>query len=193
MGVEAFSVALMTDRPWVEEMMEHITELTLTLIDRALPAGGVDIAWWWEDMCYNRGPLLSPRLFAELMIPRYKRITSVLRKHGIDINVLDCDGRIHELAPGWLEAGINCMFPLEVAHTDAFKLRKDLPSVLLFGGVDKRPLIAGRSAIDAEMDRLRPLIDQGRFIPCVDHRVPMDVSYSNYRYYLDAKQKLLSR
>ena len=84
------------------------------------------------------------------------------------------------------------MFPLEAAHTDAFKLRKVLPSVLLLGGVDKRALIAGRSAIDAEIDRLRPLVDQGRFIPCVDHRVPMDVTYSNYCYYLEAKQKLLT-
>jgi hypothetical protein len=193
MGVEAFSVALMTDRPWVEEMMEHLTQLTLTMIDRALPARGVDLGWWWEDMCYNRGPLLSPRVFEELMVPRYQRITRALEKHGIDINVLDCDGRIYELAPGWLEAGINCMFPLEVAHTDAFKLRKDLPSVLLLGGVDKRALIAGRSAIDAEIERLRPLIEQGRFVPCVDHRVPSDVTYANYCYYLEAKQKLLIR
>lgn len=191
MGVEGFSVAVMTERPWVEEMMEHLTELTLTMIDRALPRQGVDLAWWWEDMCYNRGPLLSPRIFGEIMVPRYKRITRALREHGIDINVLDCDGRIYELAPGWLEAGINCMFPLEVAHTDVSKLRKELPSVLLFGGVDKHALIAGRNAIDAELKRLRPLIDQGRFVPCVDHRVPPDVTYSNYRYYLEAKQKIL--
>lgn len=192
MGVEAFSIALMTDRPWVEEMMEHITQLTLAVIDRALPAGGVDIAWWWEDMCYNRGPLISPRHFGELMVPRYKRITGALRARGIDINVLDCDGRIHELAPGWLDAGITCMFPLEAAHTDVYTLRKELASVLLMGGVDKRALIAGRSAIDAEIRRLRPLIDQGRFIPCVDHRVPADVTYENYCYYLEAKQKLLA-
>jgi uroporphyrinogen decarboxylase len=193
MGVEGFSLALMTDRPWVEEMMDHLTALTLTVIDRALPARGVDLGWWWEDMCYNRGPLLSPRLFKELMIPRYKQITRALRKAGIDINVLDCDGRIYELAPGWIEAGINCMFPLEVAHTDAFQLRKENPSVLLLGAVDKRALIAGKRAIDAELDRLRPLIDQSRFIPCVDHRVPPDVTYGNYCYYLEAKQKLLGR
>jgi uroporphyrinogen decarboxylase len=191
MGVESFSIALMTDRPWVEEMMDHLTTLTLTMIDRAVPAHGVDLAWWWEDMCYNRGPLLSPRLFHELMVPRYEKITGALRGHGIDINVLDCDGRIHELAPGWVDAGINCMFPLEAAHTDAFRLRKEIPSVLLLGGVDKRALIAGRQAIDEELKRLRPLVDQGRYIPCVDHRVPPDVTYDNYRYYLDAKQRIL--
>ena len=191
MGVEGLSVALMTERPWVEEMMDHLTDLTVALIERALPPQGVDLAWWWEDMCYNRGPLLSPRLFEEMMVPRYKRITGALREHGIDIHVLDCDGRIHELAPGWLEAGINCMFPLEVAHTDVFKLREELPSVLLMGGVDKRALIAGQTAIDEELLRLRPLIEQGRYVPCVDHRVPPDVTLENYCYYLDAKQRIL--
>lgn len=192
MGVEGFSVAVMTDRPWVEEMMDHLTMLTLTLIERAVPARGIDLGWWWEDMCYNKGPLLSPRMFHELMVPRYRRITEALRSHGIEINVLDCDGRIHELAPGWLDAGINCMFPLEAAHTDIYRLRKELPGMLLFGGVDKRALIAGRKAIDAELERLRPLIEQGRYVPCVDHRVPPDVTYDHYLYYLEAKQRLLS-
>jgi len=193
MGVEGISIALMSDRAWVEEMMEHLTGLTLTMIERAIPAHGVDLAWWWEDMCYNRGPLISPSIFRELMVPRYRRITDALRTRGIEVNVLDCDGRINELVPGWLDAGINCMFPLEVAHTDAFALRASYPQVLLLGAVDKRALIAGRSAIDAEIRRLRPLIEQGRFIPCVDHRVPPDVSYDDYRYYLDAKQELLER
>lgn len=191
MGVEGISYALMTDRAWVGEMMDHLTALTLAVIDRAIPHGGVDLAWWWEDMCYNRGPLISPRLFRELMVPRYRRITEALRSRGIEINVLDCDGRINELVPGWLDAGINCMFPLEVAHTDAYALRREYPSVLLLGGVDKRALIAGKEAIDAEVSRLRPLVDQGKYIPCVDHRVPPDVTYDNYRYYLDAKERLL--
>jgi hypothetical protein len=151
----------------------------------------VDLAWWWEDMCYNRGPLISPRIFRDLMVPRYHRITEALRMRGIEINVLDCDGRINELVPGWLEAGINCMFPLEVAHTDAYALRSEFPSVLLLGGVDKIALIAGKQAIDAEMKRLRPLVDLGRYVPCVDHRVPPDVTYDNYLYYLEAKERLL--
>ena len=193
MGVEAFSIALMTDREWVEEMMEHLTLLTLTLLERVLSAVPLDICWWWEDMCYNRGPLMSPRLFRELMVPRYKRITGLLRKHGVTTNVLDCDGSIHQLAPYWLEAGINCMFPLEVAHTDAAQLRTEFDSrLLLLGGVDKRALIAGKEGIDREIERLLPLVRQGRYIPCVDHRVPADVSLENYVYYLKKKEALLT-
>lgn len=192
MGVEEFSVTLMTERAWVEEMMDHLTELTLSLIARGMREGAPDLVWWWEDMCYNKGSLISPGLFQEMMVPRYRRITAAMRALGVTINVLDCDGKIDQLVPGWLEAGINCMFPLEAAHTDAYALRRDYgDALLLMGGVDKRALIAGRDAIDRELERLVGLVQSGRFIPCVDHRVPADVSLENYLYYLEKKQDLL--
>ena len=192
MGLEALSVALMTNRDWVEEMMEHLNRLALVVLERALPETEVDLAWWWEDMCYSHGPLMSPRLFEEMMVPRYKRTTDLLRGHGIEVNVLDCDGRIYELVPGWLRAGINCMFPIEALHTDPWRLRQEYGErVLLMGGVDKRALIAGREAIDRELKRLAPLVERGGYIPCVDHRVPPDVTYENYLYYLEKKRAIL--
>jgi uroporphyrinogen-III decarboxylase len=193
MGVEGFSYALMTDRDWVEEMMEHLTLLTLSLLERVLPVIPVDLAWWWEDMCYSHGPLMSPTLFRELMVPRYTRIVQLLQKHGVTTNILDCDGSIHQLVPYWLEAGINCMFPLEVAHTDAARLRREYgDQLLLLGGVDKLALIGGRREIDREIERLVPLVRGGRYIPCVDHRVPADVSLDSYMYYLRQKERLLT-
>lgn len=193
MGVEGFSYAVMSEPEWIEEMMEHLTVLTLTLFERVLPSVQVDLAWWWEDMCYNRGPLMSPSLFRELMVPRYKRITGLLQKCGVTTNILDCDGKINQLVPDWLDAGINCMFPLEVAHTDAAGLRAEYGDrLLLLGGVDKRSLIAGKEQIDREIERLKQLVRSGRFIPCVDHRVPADVSLEHYLYYLDRKEALLT-
>jgi len=192
MGLERFSVALIEERAWVEEMMEHLTEMTLFLIEKGFPEKGIDVAWWWEDMCYNHGPLMSPRLFEKLLVPRYKRITRALSERGIDLNVLDCDGRIYELVPGWLEAGINVMFPIEALHTSPFKLREEFGDrALLLGGVDKLSLIRGKEAIDRELANLVPLVERGGFIPTVDHRVPPDVTLENYLYYLEKKKKIL--
>jgi uroporphyrinogen decarboxylase len=192
MGLEVFSVALLTEKDWVEEMMEHLTILTLALVEKALPGLEADVAWWWEDMAYNHGPLLSPRLFRELMVPRYARITAALRRAGIEANVLDCDGRIDELVPGWLEAGINVMFPVESIHSDPLRLsRNHGDRLLMIGGVNKMALIEGRGAIGREIERLRPLVERGGYIPCVDHRVPPDVNYANYLYYLEKKDRIL--
>lgn len=192
MGMENLAIAIMTEREWVEEMMEHLTEMTLYLVENGLRDVQADVAWWWEDMCYNRGPLISPRVFEGLMVPRYKRITDALKKHNVDVNILDCDGRIYELVPRWLKSGINCMFPIESAHTDPLRLRAEFGGkVLLFGGVNKVALISGRDNIDRELERLHPLVEQGGYIPCVDHRVPPDVTFENYLYYLDRKKEML--
>lgn len=92
---------------------------------------------------------------------------------------------------GSRQASIAC-FPLEAAHTDAFRLREEFGNrVLLLGGVDKTALIAGKKSIDREIERLRPLVEQGRYIPCLDHRVPADVTFEHYLYYLEKKQALL--
>ena len=192
MGVENFSIAFMEQREWVEEMMDHITQMTLYLIEKTFHGLDIDVAWWWEDMCYNHGPLISPKLFREIMVPRYKEITSLLGKYGVDVHILDCDGKIYELVPGWLEAGITCMFPIEAIHTDPLNLREIYgKDVLLMGGVNKIAIAKGKDAIDREMERLHPLVEKGGYIPTMDHRVPPDVSYENYLYYLEKKKDIL--
>jgi uroporphyrinogen decarboxylase len=50
-----------------------------------------------------------------------------------------------------------------------------------------------KEAIDAELLRLKPLVEEGGYIPTVDHRVPPEVSLENYVYYLKAKRKLIGR
>lgn len=192
MGVENFSIALMTEQRWVEEMMDHLVAMSLYLIDQVCAQVPIDLAWWWEDMCYNKGPLMSPRLFEQLLVPRYQQITAALKRYSIDVNVLDCDGQIYPLVPGWLRAGINCMFPIEALHTDPWVLRRTYgENILLIGGVNKLSLIKGRDAIDREIERLQPLTEKGGYLPCVDHRVPPDVSLENYCYYLERKKQLL--
>jgi uroporphyrinogen decarboxylase len=65
-------------------------------------------------------------------------------------------------------------------------------SLRLWGGVDKREIAKGPEAIRAHLRELIPLIEEGGFIPTVDHTVPPDVSWDNFRYYMDCKMALLA-
>ena len=94
-------VALLDDEEAARQAMEET-------------GGKFDGCGMWEDMCYNQGPLLSPALFETMMVPRYKRIGAKLKAAGIDLWYTDCDGDVRPLIPGFLEAGINCLFPYEV-------------------------------------------------------------------------------
>ncbi|NQT20405.1 MAG: hypothetical protein HQ592_11915 [Planctomycetes bacterium] len=195
MGVENLSMALYDDFAWIEEMMEHLTRLCLEVYESIAGKCTVDYAIWWEDMCYRSGPLISPEMFARLMVPRYRRMTDFLRNElGCHFNMLDCDGNIHELVGLWLEGGINLMFPLEAAHTDPYRISKEFGTrVPLRGGFDKRAQAAGPEAIDAEFERLRPLFEKGGFIPHTDHAVPADVSFENYLYYRRKKCEFIGK
>lgn len=192
MGFERAAMMVYDDPGLVEEIMEQITQVVLRGIEWAAPEVEIDFGAGWEDMCFNAGPMISPATFEKLMVPRYRRITEVLRKHGCDVIFTDCDGNISQLVPLWLEAGVNCMFPVEVAAgSDPIAMRdKYGKEILLLGGVNKRALIEGKEAIRKEMKRIEPYVKEGGWIPHVDHRTPPDVTFENYRYYLAMKREM---
>ena len=122
------------------------------------------------------------------MVPRYKKITELLRSKGIDVIYVDSDGNVEQIIPLWLESGINHVWPLEVAAgNDAVALRKKYgKNLILSGNIDKRALIKGKEAIREEVISKVPfLLEQGGYIPSVDHLVPPDVTFGNYCYYIN--------
>jgi len=127
------------------------------------------------------------------VIPQMKRVMRLLRQHGVDVIYTDCDGNVQQLLPLWLDVGMNAMFPCEVkGGSDPVLLREMFgKDVLLFGGVMKLKLKDSKEDILAELKRLAPLVEEGGFIPFVDHRCPEYVSYENYRYYQREKLAML--
>jgi uroporphyrinogen-III decarboxylase len=191
MGFENAAMAVAAEPDLIEEMMEHITTFVLKVLDRAVRDVQLDFGAFWEDMCFRNGPMISPRMFKQLMVPRYQRITGFLKEHGVDVVYVDCDGDINQLVGLWIEGGVNCMFPLEIrGGSDPYPMRERYGrQVLLMGGVDKTKLIDGKAAIRQEVCRLEKLVAEGGFVPHVDHRCPPDVRYENYLYYLKTKRE----
>lgn len=195
MGIENLSLALYDQPGMVEEMVDHWSELCARQIDR-LPADiPVDHVWWWEDMASKNGPLLSPAQFRRFIMPGYRRVMEAARRRGCILSMVDCDGNPAELVPCWLEVGVNVMFPLEVqAGSDPLEWRKRYgSSLLLRGGLDKEAVARGPRAIADELRRVRPLVEQGGYVPHLDHLVPPTVPYDNYLDYLRQKRSLIGR
>jgi hypothetical protein len=193
-GLERISEVVYDDPELFDEIVETLAQVIISVITRTCEAGvRPDAASMWEDMCYNSGPLLSPRMFDQIIVPRLQRITKTLLNYGVDIVVVDCDGKIDALAPLWMKGGVNTMFPIEVGTwgADPLKFRQQYgKDMRLMGGVDKHILAKSRADIAAEVLRLAPLVREGGFIPFCDHRVPPDVSLANYLFYLDEAKRV---
>lgn len=106
---------------------------------------------------------------------------------------LDCDGKIDDLILLRLDVGVNCMFPIEIGAwcADPVSYRKKYgQQLLMIGGVDKHILAGSKQAIEAEVYRLLPLVEEGGYIPTPDHRVPPDVPLQNYLHYLETARRV---
>ncbi len=174
----------------VQEMTEFVGDFVLRLIDRGLnDIPDLDYALIWEDMAMKTGPLISPQLFRQFMMPILKRVTKRLNEAGIRIILVDCDGNCDALIPLWLEANVNLVYPMEVAaDCDVNRYRKEFgKELLMIGGIDKRALRDGctKAQIEAEVRSKEALIREGGYSPFVDHAVPPDVPFANFRYYMD--------
>lgn len=189
LGVVGLSYMTVDDEDLLAEIVQTVADLAYRNTEAILKSGAkFDFAHFWEDVCFKNGPLISPAFFSEIIGPHYKRITDLVRNYGIDIISVDCDGWIDALLPIWLENGINTMFPIEVGTWNASiapwreKYGQELRGV---GGMNKTVFAKDRTSIDAEIERLKPLIELGGYIPCPDHRIPPDAEWDNVRYYCD--------
>ena len=140
------------------------------------------------------GPLLGPELYREYIFPHLQRMVEFFKGHGTKYFAVDTDGDPTLLIPLLMDAGVDVVWPIERASDVSpqewrGQFGKDLR---LWGGVDKRVLFNGADAIRAHLREFIPLIEEGGFIPAVDHTVPPGVSWDNFRHYMDYKRALLS-
>ena len=189
LGLVGSAYMLVDDEPLFDEIIDTVGELCFQCTKTVLETGArFDFAHFWEDISFKSGPLINPKVFRAKVGPHYRRITDLVRSCGIDIVSLDSDGRIDELIPVWFDNGVNTMFPIEVGtwHASIEPWREQYGKGLLgVGGMDKKVFAYDYAAIDTEVERLKPLVELGGYIPCPDHRIPPDAKWENVQYYCE--------
>jgi len=184
-GFEGLLVMTCEQPDLVAEMARFWKDFVSTLLsvvfDRC-PPDGIHIS---EDMAFKEHPMLSPEKTNEICGPCYRQWVEQARAAGVRVFAIDSDGRIDELIPVYLDCGINCVDPMEVAAgNDINAIRAAFGTRLAMrGGVDKRAIAAGGRVLRAELDRIRPVVESGGYIPGCDHGVPADVSWPNFQDY----------
>jgi hypothetical protein len=192
-GEENLLLMTYDDPQLIHDLLDNLVDLWIAIFDRILKDVRVDCAILWEDMCYRNGPMISPQMVREFMVPRYKKVTSFLRDQGVDIILLDTDGNCWKLIPLFLEGGITGLYPFEVqAGMDVVEVRKAFPRLQILGGLDKRNLALDRQAIERELSyRIPFMLNQGGYIPAADHLITPEAAWENFSYYRKRIEELV--
>ncbi len=190
MGPEDTLVMFHDDPGLIHSCMEAWFALADAVIARHQEHVTIDELFLAEDICYNHGPLISPDMMRESLLPYYRQLTDNIRRRQIDASrhlyvQIDTDGFAEAAIPVYREIGVDVMSPFEVAAgCDVVRVGNEYPDMVLTGGIDKRILAEGKSAIDAELERIIPTMrERGGYIPTCDHGVPEEVSFDDYMHY----------
>ncbi len=183
-GSERLLMAMIEAPDWVKDMFSTVAELVINAAEEMMARGfQFDGVLFCEDMGYRNALLFSPALYRELAMPCDRRLCDFFKAKGLKVMLHSC-GNVMELVPYLIEAGFDCLEPLEVkAGMDLIKLKKDYGDRLAFmGGIDVRKMADPNLEVMEEEIRTKITVAKqgGGYIFHSDHSVPDNVSLEQY-------------
>jgi uroporphyrinogen decarboxylase len=185
-GFEGLCTLMADDPGFVEEMCGFWSDFVSQMLAPVLGRVQLDHVFISEDMAFKAHSMISPAMVRRFLMPAYRKWVPQIKASGCPIVDMDSDGYVADLIPLWIEAGINCCWPVEVAAgNDIVEYRRRYGRQMAFhGGIDKRAIAKGGEVMRAEVMRVvPPLLEEGGFIPGCDHGVPPDISWPNFVEY----------
>ena len=179
------------------EAMRIQGEFCAGLAERILSEVDIDAAVFSEPIGGNDGPLISPQMYADIVLKSYQPIIEVFKSHGVETIIFRTYANARIYVPVILKWGFNCLWACEV-DVDAMdyrSLRREFGTELrLIGGIDLDALRGGKEMIDREVkEKIPALLAQGGYVPLADGRVREDITYENYIYYRKLLQEMTQR
>jgi uroporphyrinogen decarboxylase len=151
MGFERFFKRLVDDAAFVQRLLDSRTEWCIAMYQQAVSLGA-EVLVLGDDAGHSGGPMISPRMWRQCVLPYHRRIVEAL-----DVPVLwHSDGNVEALLPMAVEAGFVGIHGLDVAAgMDLLKIKREYGRALvLIGNVDSRVLFGSDlEAVRREVDR----------------------------------------
>ncbi len=196
MGEENLCLAYYEQPELVHDILQTIGATAFKVLERMSKAVPVDLLFVHEDMAGKSGPLAGPAQVREFIAPYYRKTWDLLRERGARLFDQDSDGNMNPVIDAFLEAGVNCMHPMEpAAGMDIVQVRRQYGTRLAFyGGIDKHVLRQGRDAIARELEyKIPPMVRTGGCVLGLDHRIPNGTPLENYRFYISQAWEIMNR
>ncbi|RLI37525.1 hypothetical protein DRO55_01180 [Candidatus Bathyarchaeota archaeon] len=186
MGLRDFSRKLYSDFKFITTLMDLILDVQCEIVQEIVKR---DIAFFMvgDDVAYKRGLFIRPDVFRRLYPDRVKRLIKPARDRGIPV-LFHSDGKIDDLIPIIVDAGVSALHPIEPYSNDIYKIKEEWGDRLcVVGNVE----LAGRTPSEIAEDtreHIRRLADGG-YILASSHSVTNDVKPPGYEAMLKVLHK----
>ncbi len=191
---EEFLMDLVTDEGFAAELIGIVGEFNLKDAENLLQTG-VHCIDFCDDLGYNTGMFISPRIYEKLILPWHVRLAKLCHDHGAYIN-MHSHGNINEIMPLLIEAGIDILNP--VGPSDGMNLgelkAKYGAKITFLGGVSKYIGEMTGAEIEAHLRKvLATGAPGGGFMLKTEGGIPTAMTEENFRRFLAVSRECRRR
>lgn len=135
LGLDGFSYALADDPGLIDTVLGRYADWSIAVL-RHLKSMGIDYIWTFDDMAYKTGPMFSPKVLREVLMPHMRRVAQAIKEAGFPW-IFHSDGDLMLLLDDLLTMGFDALHPLEPGPMDieAVKLAYG-DRICLVGNID---------------------------------------------------------
>ncbi len=161
-GFDNFLVDLRLHPSFAHELLDRITEYSLTTIDILEERFELDGYMLGDDYGSQRGMIMSPDLWRTFFRPRLARIFDRCHR-GNRVVALHSDGDISAIIPDLIEIGLDILNPVQPETMDVGWLKKEYGAELtFFGGICTQRILPDGSPDDVRREGRGKLAVLGR-------------------------------
>ncbi|MBX7254856.1 MAG: uroporphyrinogen decarboxylase family protein [Candidatus Hydrogenedentes bacterium] len=189
-GMENVLMGMVAQPEFVHALLDRILEFNLAVIDRACKYA-IDAMYFGDDWGSQRGLLMGRDLWRKFILPRARCMYSHVKKHGKFVFIHSC-GKVDELFPDLIDAGIDVFNPFQPEVIDVFDAKARYGDRLCFhGGISTQQILPYATPHEVRT-HVRQLLERvgenGGLFASPAHAVPGDARPENVAAMLDVLQ-----
>ena len=183
MGMDNLLMAMALEPEFVHELFCRVADINIKVLQNAVKAGA-DTVSLGDDYCSNQGPLMSPAMFREFILPHLQRAIDSVHAAGAKC-IKHCDGNLWPILEDLVGTGVDCINPLEpVANMDMAEVKERYGKhVCMMGNIDCGDLLSNGSLKEVEqavIECIRKGGSGGGLILSSSNSIHSGVSPANY-------------
>lgn len=166
-GMENLFVDMLVDKDYANKLLDKILEIQIGYYDALLTEVGeyVHVVETGDDYGSQKGPLMSPELFNEMIVPRRKKLNEFIKSKAPHVKIFHhtC-GSVYHILDGIIESGVDILNPVQPSadFMDTYVLQEEFGDKLVFhGGIDEQTALIG-TIEDLENEMVRRLESLGK-------------------------------